>query len=68
MLLRMLICDGRPGTQIVLESLFTLYPPAPLSEEEVQLEASQKAAIARKKVHPKPHGIHALLTSLPRVL
>lgn len=41
------------GIQIVVESLFALYPPAPPSEEEIRLEASQKAAAALKKVTPK---------------
>ena len=36
--------------QIVLESLFSVYPPAPPTEEELQLDASQKAAAAAKAV------------------
>ena len=42
------------GMQIVVESLFALYPPAPPSEEEIRLEASQKAAAALKRVLLKP--------------
>ena len=52
----------------MLESLFTLYPPAPLSEEEVQLEASQKAAIAQKKVNPIPSRAVLISKQYPRAL
>ena len=38
------------SVQIVQEALFSNYPPAPPTEEEIQLEASQKAAAAAKLV------------------